>query len=139
MNCIPDGAAYTAAVALLARSLAPLIRAVAYHRALGCLIPSERHMADHASIAAATAAGYKEIVLDRGVSYGATRFEVTLEPIVGEPGALGTMFRAFGQGSTQAAAEAVALAALNEQRAHRYGCAGGNEDIYGGNLTIDTH
>lgn len=98
-------------------------------------------MADHASIAAATAAGYKEIVLDRGASANvATRYEVTLEkPIVGEPGSSGGMLRAFGQGSTQAAAEAQALAALNEQRAHRYGRGGGNKGAYGGSLTIDTH
>jgi hypothetical protein len=97
-------------------------------------------MADLASIAAAQTAGYKEIVLDRGSTYGATRFEVTLEkPIVGESGASGGVLRSYGQGSTQAAAEAQALAGLNEQRAHRYGRAGGNKGAYGSTLTIDQH
>jgi hypothetical protein len=78
---------------------------------------------DHASIAAATGAGYREIVSDRGAtSDPATRYEVTLEKYLsGEPGESGFMFRAFGQGSTQANAEAAALAALNKQRQHRYG------------------
>jgi hypothetical protein len=94
-------------------------------------------MADHANLAAALAAGYKEIVNDKGGS-GADRFTVTLEKqLVGESGRSGTMFRAFGQGSTQVDAEAVALAALNEQRA--YCRAGGNKCTDGGALKIDQH
>lgn len=77
-----------------------------------------------ANIAAATAAGYKETVLDRGASFSpaSLRFEVTLDKaLVGEPTATGNQIRAFGQGANQAAAEAVALAALNFQRKARYG------------------
>jgi hypothetical protein len=97
-------------------------------------------MADLANLAASVAAGYKEIVNDKGASFGANRFTVTLEkPTVGEPGATGGLLRSYGQGATQAAAEAQALAALNEQRAHRYGRAGGNVGGYGGSLTIDQH
>jgi hypothetical protein len=96
-------------------------------------------MADHANLAAALAAGFKEIVNDKGGS-GADRFTVTLEKqLVGEPGRSGRIFCATGQGSTQAAAEAVALAALNEQRAYRYGRSGGNRGTDGGSLTIDLH
>jgi hypothetical protein len=80
-------------------------------------------MADHANIAAAVAAGYSETVNDRGASFpnASARFEVTLEKYVTGGGSSGSMQRAFGQGSSQAAAEAVALAALNAQRRHRYG------------------
>ena len=46
----------------------------------------------------------------------------------------GVRFRAFGQGSTQAAAETQALADLNGKRALRY--AGAN-DAYGVALTVD--
>ena len=77
-----------------------------------------------ANIAAATAAGYSETVLDRGASFAnpAVRFEVTLEKLlVGEPTSSGGPIRAFGQGASQVAAEAVALAALNQQRYKRYG------------------
>lgn len=77
-----------------------------------------------ANIAAATAAGYSETVLDRGASFtpASVRFEVTLEKLlVGEPTSSGGPIRAFGQGASQVAAEAVALAALNQQRYKRYG------------------
>jgi hypothetical protein len=132
LSSVPHGAAYIVAAAILIGaigSLAPLVRALGYYRALGRLIPPRREdIADHENIAAAQAAGYKEIVLDRGASYGANRFEITLEkPIAGEPGASGGMRRAYGRGSTQAAAEKQALAALNEQRVHRYGREGGNK------------
>jgi hypothetical protein len=83
-----------------------------------------------ANIAAATAAGYKETVLDRGASFSpaGVRFEVTLEgQQVGEPGGQShVQLRAFGQGSSQANAETVALAALNNQRLHRYGADSGS-------------
>jgi hypothetical protein len=94
-------------------------------------------MADLASIAAAQSAGYKETVNDKGASFGADRFTVTLEKhLVGEPGgSSGGPWRAYGQGATQAAAETQALAALNAQRAHRYAGTG----PHGGALTIDQH
>jgi hypothetical protein len=80
---------------------------------------------DHASIAAATGAGYKETVTDRGASFtpASRRFLVVLDkPIVGEtPGQSGLRLEASGEGASQVAAEAVALAALNNLRAHRYG------------------
>lgn len=78
-----------------------------------------------ANIAAAVAAGYTETVLDRGASFSpaANRFEVLLEKqLTGEPNAQASvLFRAFGQGANQAAAEAVALAALISERQFRYG------------------
>lgn len=96
-----------------------------------------------ANIAAATAAGYTETVLDRGASApAATRFEVVLEKhLVGEPGRTGVRTRAYGQGANQGAAETVALAALNFQRDHRYGKDNGavSKGGDGGTLTLDTH
>jgi hypothetical protein len=80
-------------------------------------------MADLASISAAATAGYSETVNDKGATYpdSAHRFTVTLEKFVrGAPGYSGAPIRAYGQGSTQAAVEAQALAALNAQRSHRY-------------------
>lgn len=80
---------------------------------------------DHANIAAAVAAGYKETVTDRGASFtpASRRFLVVLDkPVVGEtPGASGQRLEASGEGASQVAAEAVVLAALNNLRAHRYG------------------
>jgi hypothetical protein len=95
------------------------------------------NLANLANIAAATSAGYSETVLDRGSNYGADRFTVTLEKhLVGEPGgSSGAPWRAYGQGSTQAAAETQALAALNAQRAHLYAGTG----AHGGTLTTDQH
>jgi hypothetical protein len=101
---------------------------------------------DHANLAAATTAGYKESVCDRGASApAATRFEVTLEKwVVGEAFSCGGMLRAFGQGSTQANAEAAALASLNAQRQHHYGGAPGRASgsansvgPHGGTMTED--
>lgn len=97
---------------------------------------------DHANIAAAVAAGYKEVVLDRGATFtpASRRFQVVLDkPVVGEqPGQSGFRLEATGEGASQVAAEAVALAALNNLRAHRYGfdtgvSAGGR----GGTHTVD--
>lgn len=101
-----------------------------------------------ANIAAAVAAGYKEIVTDRGpqsqqpgnIQAPLPRFLVVLEkPIVGESSMSGSMWRASGEGASQVAAEAIALAALNTQRGHRYGTdsAGHNTDVRGGALTLD--
>ncbi len=49
--------------------------------------------------------------------------------MTGEAGYTGTRIRAHGEGASQAAAEAIALAALNKQRAHRYGRTGMTEDV----------
>ena len=94
-------------------------------------------MADLADLAAATTAGYKEIVLDRGSGANpAVRYEVTLEKqLVGGRQSAATC-RAFGQGSSQANAETQALANLNGKRALRY--AGAN-DAYGATLTVDVN
>jgi len=80
-------------------------------------------MADLASIGAATAAGYREQVVDHGPSFRdpANRWEVTLEKwLTGAPGQSGFMLRALGSGADQASAEAQALSALNSQRRARY-------------------
>lgn len=96
-----------------------------------------------ANIAAATAAGYKEVVLDRGASFtpAARRFEVLLEKqLIGEPGfEANIMIRALGQGLDQPTAEGVALAALNAERLHRYGADTGtaSKGPKGGQHTID--
>lgn len=52
----------------------------------------------------------------------------------------GVMFRAIGEGATQGAAETQAVAALNEQRAHRYGRGATNSvsSRGGAALTADT-
>jgi hypothetical protein len=73
-------------------------------------------MADLANIAAATAAGYKEVVGTRGgITY------VTLEKTLSGPsGGDVFMLRAHGEGANQGAAETAALASLNAQRADRY-------------------
>ena len=96
-----------------------------------------------ANIAAAVAAGWTETVLDRGASFSpaSLRFEVTLERLVtGEPaGTSGQPLRAFGQGSSQVNAEAVALAACNAQRLVRYGADSGSvsKGSHGGQHVID--
>jgi hypothetical protein len=98
-----------------------------------------------ANIAAAVAAGYKEIATDRGpqTQFGTQpaqpRWVVRLEkPITGEPGFSGGLYVAHGEGATQVAAEAVALAALNTQRGHRYGTdSNRNTDVRGGALALD--
>ena len=78
-------------------------------------------MADLASIAAAVTAGYSETVLDRGASANpAVRYFVTLEKQLVGGRQSGVMYRAFGEASSQAAAETQALANLNGKRALRY-------------------
>ncbi len=76
-----------------------------------------------ATAAAAVTGGFKQTTLDRGATAPtATRYQVTLEkPIVGEAGASGGLLSAYGEGSSQANAEAAATTALNSQRSHRYG------------------
>lgn len=80
---------------------------------------------DFANIAAATAVGFKETVTDRGASFtpASRRFLVVLDkPMVGEtPGQSGFRMEASGEGASQVAAEAIALAGLNNTRLHRYG------------------
>lgn len=80
---------------------------------------------DFANVAAATAAGYKETVTDRGAAFvpASRRFLVVFDKwVVGEtPGASGSRLEASGEGASQVAAEAVALPAINNLRAHRYG------------------
>lgn len=96
-----------------------------------------------ANIAAATAAGYKEVVTDRGASFNpaAVRFEVLLEKqVIGEPAfESNIIIRALGQGTNQANAETVALNALNAERLHRYGADTGtaSKGPKGGQHVID--
>jgi hypothetical protein len=98
-------------------------------------------VADLASIAAAQTAGYKEIVNDKGASYGADRFFVTLEKhLTGDVGQTGAPWRAYGQGATQAAAETQALAGLNKQRFHRYGgSTSSGTGSNGGTINLDVN
>lgn len=87
-------------------------------------------MADLANIAGATGAGYKEIVTQRG-----SIFSVILEkPLSGGAGEDVSLHTARGEGASQAAAEAVALASLNVQRFDR----SQKKDIAGAIRTIDT-
>jgi hypothetical protein len=100
-------------------------------------------MTDLANIAAATAAGYIRQQTDRGVQSGrgqlAPRYFTTLsKPLVGGTHQSGFEFRATGESDVSAAAaDTAALAALNNQRLHRYG--GGatrNKDDLGA-VTVD--
>jgi hypothetical protein len=97
---------------------------------------------NHASIAAAQTAGYKLVQQDRGAAYAnaSNRFETLLEKwLSGQVGSAGSMFRAHGEGSSQANADAAALASLNEQRNIKYGraAAGGNQDSTNQPMTAD--
>ncbi len=96
----------------------------------------------HASHAAAVTAGYTSTLTDRGVLYKfpAERYEVVLQRrVVGGAGRRGGPLRAYGVGSSQANAETRAIAALNNQRDHRYGfaAAGGSKSHDGAALTVD--
>jgi hypothetical protein len=74
-------------------------------------------MSDFANIAAATAAGWKQVTQRPGDG----SYVVHLERwMTGAPGASGFFLRAHGHASSQAAAEAQALSSLNEQRRLRY-------------------
>ena len=90
-----------------------------------------------ANLAAAQAAGYSSIVHDRGAGRSPRYFVTVEKHLTGATGASGGLARAYGEGDSQAAAEAKALAALNAQRNHRYGIAGGSSDSRGGALTAD--
>ena len=86
-------------------------------------------MADHANHAAAVAAGYVRIDLDRGAGKS-PRYSSTYEKhMVGEAGYTGAELRATADHDTQATAQANALAALNKQRAHRHGRSGMTDDV----------
>lgn len=96
-----------------------------------------------ANIAAAQAAGYVEIVLDRGaqvqqpgnIQAPQPRFQVKLEgQLVGQPGTSGSRVEFIGEGASQVAAEAVALANLNGFRANRYGSDSAGVSV--GTLTV---
>lgn len=95
----------------------------------------------HASHAAAVTAGFKSIAVDRGSTVpAAERWEVTLEKhTVGGAKRTGAQLRAYGVGSSQAAAETRANDALTAQRNYRYGAAaaGGSTDQDGSALTVD--
>ena len=96
----------------------------------------------HASLAAAVTAGFKSVATDRGAGHlpASERWEVTVEKhIVGGLGRRGGLMRAYGVGSSQAAAETRALAALEEQRSWRYGraAAGGSISHDGAALAVD--
>lgn len=82
-------------------------------------------MADLASISAATTAGYKEIVTVKNGVYN-VMLEKTLAGAAGQDVA---QVRAHGEGASQAAAEAVALAALNNQRDERFRKTHGTIDV----------
>lgn len=94
---------------------------------------------DHATHAAAVTAGYTSTATDRGANAN-PRWQVVLEKRLTGAGSSGVMFRAIGEGASQAAAEAQALAALNAQRAHRYGRGATNNTSsrVGAALTADT-
>lgn len=84
-------------------------------------------MADLANIAAATSAGYKEIVTQNG----AGKWFVTLEKTVTDTAGHDiVLHKSYGESvSSQAAAEAVALAALNTQRDERTRKGKGTIDV----------
>jgi hypothetical protein len=104
---------------------------------------------DLADNAAATAAGYARIQLDRG-SGKSPRWQTTYEKhLVGEPGTSGAPWRADATSDvSQADADSKALTALNAQRRHRYGGSpgraseAGNQSVgshTGGAMTTDVH
>lgn len=77
-----------------------------------------------ANLAAAITAGYVETATQQTDGF----YFVTLEKWLtgGTNAGSGFNMRAFGRGTTQAAAETQALAALNNQRGHRYGFDSGS-------------
>lgn len=93
-------------------------------------------MADFANTAAAQAAGYKLIQLDRGSGHP-YRFTTVLEKwVTGDVGQSGSNLRGYGESSvSQAAADTQALGAINAQRTHRYVGKGS----HGGTITLDAN
>jgi hypothetical protein len=77
---------------------------------------------DIASNAAAVSAGYTSTATDRGANAN-PRWRVVLEKRLVAAGHSCVMFRAMGEGSSQANAETAAPNALNGQRKHGYGSA----------------
>lgn len=97
-------------------------------------------MSDHANHAAATAAGYARIQIDRGAGKSprfVSRYE---KPMIGEVGASGHLWVAEATSDvSQAAADTAVLAALNSQRSYRYGPnAGVNFGSKGSVLVVDS-
>jgi hypothetical protein len=92
-------------------------------------------MSDLADLSAAQSAGYTVTRCDKAAGAHSPRYTTVLEkPIVGDVGQSGSMLRAYGESdSSSGAADTQALAALNAQRAYRYGGTGSN----GGVLTVD--
>jgi hypothetical protein len=82
-------------------------------------------MADLANIAAALAAGYKEIATQKGGVWSVT-LEKTVSDVAGHDVVL---HQAHGEGASQGAAETVALAALNSQRDERSRKGKGTLDV----------
>jgi hypothetical protein len=98
-------------------------------------------MTDHANHTAVTNAGYARIQLDRGAGKSPRYISRYEKPMVGEPGASGYLAKAEGHSDvSQAAADTVALNALNGQRLTRYG-AGATAGVggKGGALTFDVN
>lgn len=84
-------------------------------------------MADLANIAAATAAGYKEIAAQKTNGLWQVTLEKTVTDVLGHDIVL---HRSFGESTvSQAAAEAIALAALNTQRDERQRKTRGTIDV----------
>jgi hypothetical protein len=79
-------------------------------------------MADLANISAAQSAGYTDVRLDRGAgTHETNRYLTTLEKWLVGAGQGGFLLRAYGESSSSAdAADTVAVASLNAQRAQRY-------------------
>jgi hypothetical protein len=101
---------------------------------------------DFANEAAALAAGYKKLQIDRGASAPYDRFQTILEKPITGAGTAGGLSRAIGVSSVSAAAaDTAALTVLNAQRRHRYGGSpgrasgdGDSQDSRGSSHTIDS-
>jgi hypothetical protein len=100
-------------------------------------------MSDLADHTAATAAGWTRTQLDRGASFNPRYTTWYQKHIIGEPGgSSGQEMRVVGQSNTsQAAADTVALNALNGQRKLRWGAgATGNKGSRAlATMTHDVH
>lgn len=98
---------------------------------------------DFANAAAAVAAGYKEVDLDRGASFtpASRRWTVLLEKqLTGEPAfEANIIIRAIFEADTQVNAQVGCTNALNQERKHRYGADTGtaSKGPKGGQHVID--
>jgi hypothetical protein len=96
-------------------------------------------MTDHADNAAAVAAGYVRVQLDRGAGKSPryiSRYEKSLTGAAGDSGHL--LKAEASSDASQAAADTVALNALNGQRKLRYGAAAtAGKDGRGSTQTFD--